>query len=184
MQENKSIFWKNSMNFGAIAGLAFIVYAVILFVLGLSESRTAGYLNYLILIAGIFIGTKQYRDNYNNGLISYKNALGSGTLISLFASIILAFYMYVFIEFIDTDALDKLMVLTEERLLDRGMPDDQIEAAMEINRKFMTPAFVAILTVPTFTFFGFLFSLITSAILKKEGDMFNTDMKQIEDSEE
>ena len=184
MQENKSIFWKNSMNFGAIVGLAFIIYEVLLFVLGLSESTTAGYLNYVILIAGIFIGTKQFRDNYNNGLISYANALGSGTLISLFASIILAFYMYIFMEFIDPDALDKIMILAEEKLIDRGMPDDQIEAAIEINKKFMTPTVVAIWTVPTFTFFGFLFALITSAILKKEGDPFNTGMKQIENSEE
>lgn len=184
MQENKSIFWKNSMNFGAIVGLAFIVYAVILFVFGLTESKTAGYINYLILIAGIFVGTKQFRDNYNNGLISYANALGSGTLISLFASIIMAFYMYIFMQYIDPDAMDKMMVLAEESLLDRGIPEDQIEMQMEMSKKLISPGFVSIITIPTFTFFGFLFSLITSAILKKEGDPFNTDMKQIEDSEE
>ena len=86
--------------------------------------------------------------------------------------------------FIDPDAMDKMMVLAEERLLDRGIPEDQIEMQMEISRKFMTPGFVSIVTVPTFTFFGFLFSLVTSAILKKEGDPFQTDMQQIENTEE
>jgi len=65
MQENKSLFWKNAMNFGAIVGLALIVYSVILFVIGKNESQVAGILNYVILIAGIYIGTKQYRDNFN-----------------------------------------------------------------------------------------------------------------------
>jgi len=71
MIENKTLFWKNAMNFGAIVGLSFIVYAVILFVLGVENSKTAGYLNYLILIAGIYIGTKQFRDNYNGGILTY-----------------------------------------------------------------------------------------------------------------
>ncbi len=184
MQENKSLFWKNSMNFGAIVGLAFIVYAVILFLFGLENSTTAGYINYLILIVGIFVGTKQFRDNFNNGLITYANALGSGTSIAFFASLILALYMYVFVTVIDPDAIDKMRVLAEERFLDKGMPDDQIEKAMEMNQKFMTPAFLSLMTVPTFTFFGFLFSLVTSAILKKEGDPFQADMQQIENNEE
>ncbi|NOZ47732.1 MAG: DUF4199 domain-containing protein [Chlorobi bacterium] len=184
MQENKSLFWKNSMNFGAIVGLAFIVYAVILFVLDLNNSTTAGFFNYVLLIAGIYIGTKQFRDHYNNGIITYANALGSGTLIALFAAIILGFYMYIFIKVIDPDAIEKMISLAEEKMISKGIPDDQIEAAMEINKKFMTPGMIAIWTVPVFTFFGFIFSLITSAILKKEGDPFQADMQQIDNKEE
>jgi len=184
MIENKTLFWKNAMNFGAIVGLSFIVYAVILFVLGVENSKTAGYLNYLILIAGIYIGTKQFRDNYNGGILNYQNALGTGTLVALFASIILAFYMYVFMQFIDPDAMDKMMVVAEETLMDKGFSDEQIEMQMGMSEKFMTPGFVSIMTIPTFTFFGFLFALITSAILKKEGDPFQTDMQQIDDTEE
>lgn len=184
MQENKIIFLKNVMNYGAITGLAFIAYAVILFVLGLENSQTAGYLNYIILIAGIYLGTKQYRDQHNNGLITYKNALGTGTLIAVFASIILAVYMYVFMTVIDPDAIDKIRILAEEKMIERGIPDEQIEMAMGMNSKLMTPGYIALWTVPTFTFIGFILSLIIGAFLKKEGNPFDTDMKHIENTEE
>jgi len=92
--------------------------------------------------------------------------------------------MYVFMQFIDPDAMDKMMVVAEETLMDKGFSDEQIEMQMGMSEKFMTPGFVSIMTIPTFTFFGFLFALITSAILKKEGDPFQTDMQQIDDTEE
>ncbi len=76
------------------------------------------------------------------------------------------------------------MVLTEEKLMDRGIPDEQIEMQLDMSRKFMTPGFIAVMTIPTFTFFGFLFALVISAILKKEGDPFQADMAQIKDTEE
>jgi len=119
-----------------------------------------------------------------NGILSYQNGLGAGTVIAFFASIILALYLYIFLQFIDPESIERMKVIAEEKLMDRGLTDEQIEMQMQISEKFMTPALTSLMTIPAFTFFGFLFSLITSAILKKEGDPFKADMQEIENQEE
>lgn len=44
--------------------------------------------------------------------------------------------------------------------------------AMSMTKKFMQPGPMAAMVVLSYTFMGFIISLITSGILKKEGDPF------------
>ena len=58
-----------------------------------------------------------YRDNFNNGLISYSNSLKLGTSVVFFASVILAFYTYIFVTFIDPEYLENMINITEQEIL-------------------------------------------------------------------
>ena len=88
---------KNAMNYGAIIGIALIIISLLFYMMNETTSEIQNYLGYLVLAVGVYIGVKNQRDNEQNGLMSYGQALGSGTLISFFASIIMAFYLYLFI---------------------------------------------------------------------------------------
>ena len=180
MTNQRSAFWKNNMNFGAIAGFAIIIFSLILYFLNIEQGFTISLLIYVILIAVIVIGTKQLRDKIMNGSMSYGRALGSGTSISLFASVIIAFYMYVFFKFIDPDALEKLYLMMEDQLYQKGMPEEEINMALEMSKKFTTPISIAISTVFSYVFWGFLFSLITSIFLKKKSNSYDAAMAEIE----
>jgi hypothetical protein len=52
--------------------------------------------------------------------------------------------------------------------------------SLEMAKKFTTPLSISIMTVFSYTFWGFLFSLITSAFLKKKSNSYDAAMAEIE----
>ena len=143
-----------SMNSGAITGIILIIYALILYFIGAASSKTAGYFNILILAACIFFSSKMYRDKEKGGIISYGQSLGFGTLVGLFASIILAFFVYIELKIIDPGLIDKQMDIAREQALNRGASEEQFEKGMEMMKWMMTPTFSAIMTILFSTFFN------------------------------
>lgn len=181
MSTSKGNIWKNSMNYGAMVGFSLIIVTVLFYFLNITDNIIGAAFNYAVMIIGLVIGTKNLRDKLEGGSISYARSLGSGVLISFFASIILGFYMYVFMKFIDPDFQNKMYEMMEERMLQQGLDEDAIERAMEMSKSFMTPGFLMVSTFFGFTFWGFLFSLIISIFVKKKNDSFDDAMREIKE---
>ena len=167
MEENKSNVWKSSLNWGLIIGIILVIYSVIMFFLGLNLEKWVEWVGFIIMIGGIIYSTKDYRDKELGGYITYGQALGYGTLVILFAGIIAAIYSYVEATIIDPDIIMKKMEIIEEQLIEKGMPDEQIEMAIEIQKKLMKPGIMFLMAIPGSAFAGFIISLITSIFLKK-----------------
>ncbi|NMD00287.1 MAG: DUF4199 domain-containing protein [Bacteroidales bacterium] len=180
----KSPLLKNSMNFGAMNGASIMIVSLLIYIIGIQQNLFISFIIYGLNIFFIVYGTKHLRDQFQNGQISYGKALGSGTLISLFMSILVAFFIFLFFKFIATDELEKIFAQTEERLYNQGMSEDQIEMAMQMTRKMTTPLTMAIGTIFSYTFMGFIFSLITSSFIKKNGESYQQIMNEIEKEKE
>jgi hypothetical protein len=163
---------KHLMNWGVILGLILIAYSLVLYVLGANESQAAQWVSYGFIAAVIYLATKARRES-EGGVLSYGKGLGTGVGITFFASILVAVYTYIFFGFIDPDMLEELILRAEDQMYEQGTPDEQVEIAMEYTRKFMQPGPMSAMVVLTYTFVGFIISLITSAILKKEGNPFD-----------
>ena len=166
---------KHLMNWGGILGLVLIAYSLVLYMLDANESSAAQWVSYGFIGAGIFLATKAKRDNELNGIMSYGRGLGVGVGVAFFASVLVAFYTFIFFGFVDPDMLEEMLIRTEDEMYAQGLPDDQVEMAMEMTRKFMMPGPMAAMVVLSYTFVGFIISLITSAILKKEGTPFDNN---------
>lgn len=164
---------KHLTNWGGILGLALIGISLILYLLDMTEAKWAQWLSYGVIAAIVYMGTQVKRSN-QNGVLTYGQGLGTGVGISFFGSILVAFYTFVFFRFIDPDMLQELILRTEDGMYNQGMPDDQVEMAMNMTKKIMQPGPMAALIVMSYTFVGFLISLITSAMLKKDGDPFTS----------
>jgi hypothetical protein len=54
----------------------------------------------------------------------------------------------------------------------RGMDDSQIDQAMELSQKFMSPGIVFVMGVFGYIVMGFVISLIVAAIIRKEKPVF------------
>jgi len=168
MNDKKTGLLSHAMTYGAIIGLALIVYSVLLYIMDQFFNRSLGLLQYAILIAGIFIACKTFRDKQQDGFITYGRALGLGTLISVFVGILISFFYFVMLRFIDPELIEKYMLIAEEQMQNnRFIPEDQIEPSLERTRKMMSGVVTIPIQVATFTFFGFIISLITSAFVKK-----------------
>lgn len=181
MEKKSNSVFKAALNHGLILGLALVIFAVLLFIFNLHLNKYLGYVNYVIIIAFLIWGVKSYRDNSLNGVISYGKALGFSTIIVLIASLIFGIYNYLLISIIDPDYIEKMLALAEEQLLKQGIPDEQIEMGLSLQKKMMSPVLISLFSFLGMMFWGFIISLITSAFLKKEGDPYQNAMQDIDE---
>lgn len=156
-----------AMSYGLYMGLAMILNSVIFYVMGSPFSNYSGYISYVIIIAGIALSMRAYRDNNIEAGVTYGRALGLGTLQSLFASLILAFFSFVLFKLVDNTLMDKFFAFTEEQYMRSGMSENQIDAMMPMIKKMMTPLTYSLSQIFGITFLGFIFSLILAIFFKK-----------------
>lgn len=163
--EQKGSLLKSSLNYGLITGIAMIVFSLLVWMLDAMFVTGINMVSYLILAGGIFLGTKAFRDNVQGGFMSYGQGLGVGTLIALVAAVLSGVFSMIMMKYIDPDLIDKMMAVTEEQMLKNNVPEEQMQAGLEMSRKMMS--FAWIIAIFTTTLIGFIISLIVSAILKK-----------------
>ncbi|HPD96142.1 MAG TPA: DUF4199 domain-containing protein [Tenuifilaceae bacterium] len=172
MEENKSNL-NLTMTWGLFLGLVLIVLHLITYLMGVYKSPSwLGILNYVVIIGAMVMAQLKTRNDLQGGYITYGKSLGTGILVALFSSIIYAFYFIILTKFIDPSYMDKMLEVVEELYYQKGMPEDQIQMAMEMARKFTTPIFTALSTMFGFVVMGTIFSLITSAFIKRQEPMF------------
>ncbi|MCK9400841.1 MAG: DUF4199 domain-containing protein [Bacteroidales bacterium] len=172
--ENKPSTTILSLGYGVIIALAIIVFSLILFLLNLSKGNGLEYLSYLILLAGLFLAQTNFRNKYQGGFIEYGKAFTVGLLTSLFLSVIMGIYTYIFFQYIDPGAMEEAMTMTEQKMMDRGMSDMDIEQGMAIARKFQSVGMYTFFAIVGNFIVGIIISLITAIFVKKE----NTDLGQ------
>lgn len=183
--EQNSTFWKSSMIYGLYLALILTLFSVVLYVTGFILSPNAGYASMAITIAGIVICQIQYRNKELNGVISYGEAVGFGTAIMLFAGIVTALYTLVLYTFIDPGLIDQTKALQEEAMLTKGLTEDQIEAAMTMTSKMLTPGWMSMMGLVGSVFMGTIISLLSSIFIKKQPteDAFNEAMEDVKTEE-
>lgn len=166
---------RSTMTMGLITGLALVIYTLLLYATNnlLKQNFLLGILNYVILIIGIIVGTRSYRDQALDGFISYGKALGYGVLLCVFTGVVIGLFTYLLYEVIDPGLLEKNIKIIQEEMLKSGMSADQVESMTEIQRQFRSPFMMLIGSIFSYSILGLIFSLITSAFLKKDQPMFN-----------
>jgi hypothetical protein len=162
--------WKANLTNGLILGLIGIVYSLVLYFLNMSTNKSIGYVFILVQIVVLFFLVKSYRDNYMHGMITFGQALGTGVIICLYYSIIMAIFTYILYAFIDTGLIDKILAMSEEAGLKKGYSQEQIDMGMKFTKKIMTPPVMAIFGIFSNMFFGVIMSLIVAAFVRKEGN--------------
>ena len=160
----------NALTWGIILGLVSIVYSVILYMVDQVFNQTLGYLSILILIAGLVISVKSYRDNVLEGEITFGKAFGFGVLVALVSAVLGAIYSYLLYTVIDPDLQKKMLEMAAEKMLEKGVPEGQIDQALEITKRFMSPVITSIGAVFSGTLIGTIISLVVAAIFKKESE--------------
>lgn len=166
---------RSTMTMGLITGLALIIYTLLLYATNnlLKQNFALGVINYIILIAGIVIGTRSYRDQALGGYITYGKALGYGVVLCVFTGIVVGIFTYLLYEVIDPNLMEQNMKVIQEEMLNRGMSAEQVETMTEMQARFRTPFMMLIGSIFTYSLLGLIFSLVTSAFLKKDEPMFN-----------
>lgn len=157
-----------AMSYGLYMGLALILNSVVFYVMGSPFSPACSYISYAIIIGGIAMAMRTYRENNPDAGVTYGRALGLGTLQSLFASLIMAFFTFILFKLVDKTLIDKFLAFLEEQIIRSGTSDSQTDMIMTMYKKVMTPLSYSLGQILGVTFMGFIFSLILAIFFKKQ----------------
>lgn len=69
--------------------------------------------------------------------------------------------------FLDVEFTERLLRTTEETLVMQGMSDEQIDVALDVQRKLISPVVAPLLGFVSTMFFGLILSAITASFMKR-----------------
>lgn len=165
-EENEKVTVKEvAIKWGLILGIISIVLFLAIYFAGLMGESWPSWVSGLVMAAIIYLAHKEFKDQ-GDGYMSYGKGLGLGTLVSLVSGAISSIFTYVYIKFINVDYVTELLDITRFKMEDEGQSDDQIDMAMGFVEKMMTPEIMFGVGLVAAVFFGFIISLIVSAITK------------------
>ena len=170
MQEQPSVA-RTALKYGIIVAVGVIIYSTVLTIADLTQNQALSSLAFVILIAGMVWAMRDFRTR-NDGFMSYGQGLGIGSLMSAIVGLLGSVFSMFYMTFIDTNLIKKSMDATREKLEKQGMDDAQIDQAIQMTEKFMTPGMMFVIGVLTYVVIGFIASLIVSAIMRRNRPVF------------
>ncbi|HPS98705.1 MAG TPA: DUF4199 domain-containing protein [Bacteroidales bacterium] len=176
--EKKRSIWKETLNYGIIYGLITVVFSVLTYMFDLTFKTWIIWPSMLLGIIVLFFLLRSYRDHYNGGYITYGKSVGAGVIISIYAAIITAVYIYVLYAFIDPGLMDKSIAMAEAKMAEKGLPEEAIEKAMEMQAKMMKPWFTSLMGIVNSVFYGLILSLIVSLFVMKKGNPLLDELEE------
>ena len=176
--EKKRSSWKETLNYGIIYGLITVVFSVLTYMFDLTFKTWIIWPSMLLGIIVLFFLLRSYRDHYNGGYITYGKSVGAGVIISIYAAIIRAVYVYVLYAFIDPGLMDKSIAMAEAKMAEKGLPEEAIEKAMEMQAKMMKPWFTSLMGIVNSVFYGLILSLIVSLFVMKKGNPLLDELEE------
>lgn len=171
---------KNILIYGLIAGV--IVSTIMLFTISnfsycegnvdYNTSMLIGYASMLLAFSLVFVGIRNFRDKYNEGIITFGQSFKIGFFIVLVSSSVYVlswlFYYYNFAP----DFMEKYSTHMLENMKASGASqleiDKQAKEMADFGKMYKNPFFNAMMTYMEILPVGLIVTLISSLILKKK----------------
>jgi len=169
MEDQKSAF-KFAMRPGLITAGVSILISLLLWALvdDIQDQQKYGYITWLIIGFMYFYYTKNFRENELDGNISFGQGFKFMFVMSMVISALNSLYTYVLFAYLDPSLIEMIKEQAAEQLYQSNMPEEQIEAAIEMQAAWMTPGMMVFYALFGGLFFGTILSLIIALFTKKE----------------
>jgi len=158
---------KVATKWALISAVTSIVLTFVYQFLNIAQDSPTRYLSMLPFIAFIVMAQIEYKEVLG-GSITYGKAFSTGFRVALFGGILAAIFMYFYVSFINTEFINQMMEAQRAKLVDKNMSDEQIDQAMKMTSKMMSPIMISFFAAVGSAFMGALISVITAAIVKKD----------------
>ncbi len=155
-----------SIKYGLITGLVLVVYNLALYMTGLFTNDKLGWITYVILIVMIYLAHKAFKDG-GDGFMTLGQGLGVGMLVTVIGGVITSLFSYFYIKFVDETIIEQILEVARVKMEEQGLDDDQIDQALSISEKMMTPEMMVIWGILGMVIIGFVIALIVSLFTKK-----------------
>lgn len=135
-------------------------------------SMLIGYASMLIAFSLVFVGIRNYRDKYNDGIISLGKAFKIGLMMVLIASTMYVVAWLISYFFFMPDFLEKYSTYTLNELKASGASqieiDKQAKEMASFAKMYKNPFFNAMMTYAEILPVGLIVTLISALILKRK----------------
>ncbi len=138
-------FQTDKINQGSWFGLVPLIYAIVVYVLGI----------------------KAVREEDAGKYLTYGKGVGTGTLIALYSGLIGSVYAYIHFTYVNPNFTDYLIEASRIKWAAAGLSDSRMDAAEKGIRMFTRPAVQALVGFLMTIVAGVVISLIASAFLKR-----------------
>jgi len=158
---------RTGIRYGIIMGLISVAFFLVLVISGIDTTQGWGRWSPLILNGVILFLAQQYFKENGDGWMTYGQGIGVSFYLGLVSSVIMAVFMVVFMQFIDTNFITELMDIQRQAMEEQGLPDEQIDQAMKMVAKFTTPGWMFVFGIAggivSMVFLGLLITIFTQA---------------------
>jgi hypothetical protein len=121
------------------------------------------------MLSCIIYALKAFKES-NGGFLSLGEALKVGLATALIAGIIGVLFNMLFVTVIEPDFAANIVEKASSDMVEQNpnMTEDQMEMAISITEKMVSPVVMAAMGIILSLFFGFIISLISGLIMKVE----------------
>lgn len=156
-----------ALRFGLyFAGIQILVH-LLMDVTGLLLNQSLSFISMLVGFGAVLLFIYLYRKESCNDVISYGKAVGFGALMAVFSSIIFSIYYYIYLEYINPDFIAQMQLMMEEKMIEKGVPEEAIEQSNAMMARFRTPLIMFISNLFGGIFMGTLYAVIAAIFVKK-----------------
>ena len=159
-----------TLKHGAVGGVVLVVHALALFVMGLSESTPAGLTAYLVMLGIILWAQIDYRRSEILP-VGYGDALKVALMASVYMVVIATIYTIIHWTFVDPELPERLLAAGEETLRQQGLPPDQIEASLNMQRNMMGPVVTPLIGAVSNIVVALIMGLLTSIGTRRSDEL-------------
>ncbi len=149
-----------------------ITYAIQL--LNIDAAGPVKFIAYLPLIACLLLAQKEFKDEQLGGYITFSQAFSAGFRFAIFAGLLVAVFMYLYLAFLNQNYLVQSFQAAKATMAEKGMSDAGIQKAENMTLKW-GPLFSAFGIAIWYAIFGAIVSLVGAAIFKKEKSRYEDD---------
>jgi hypothetical protein len=177
LRKNKNTMRKIILIYGLIAGA---IVSTLMFItmpmmkqghITFDNGEIVGYTTMVISLSMVFFGIKSYRDNYQDGTITFGRAFKVGILITLIAAVMYALAWEVCYHTIMSDFMERMRDHYFTQMKEKGMSAEAIQKEQEqwatFTEYYKNPVIRFAMTLVEILPVGLAITLISAGLLRK-----------------
>src|ERR1043165_8321195 len=165
-QPKKSVF-STALKYAIITALASFIFSIVVYATHMYLNSWIQWIGLLILLVGLVFVVKERRDKDLSGYITFGEAFNVGFLFCMILAVFSVLMNLLMTQVIAPDMMTEIINNAQQKMIDKGMTDEQIDIAMKYTKMFTSPVAQVIIGILFTAFFGAILSLIVAAIFKK-----------------
>jgi hypothetical protein len=157
---------KIATKYGVIQGVLSFVLFLVWTLAGVQQNWGTAAVSIALLAVLMILAHREFEKTHD-GVMKYSQGLGSGTLLSVVASVVSCVFVYVYVKFINTGYLAAAINAQQAALEQRGITGAQADQAMAMTSAIMTPVGIVVTSLITGVITGFVVALLVSIFTQK-----------------